>query len=333
MEPCDGSTGPTERGVERMDVGIIIGEATPLDWERWRHICRLVDRLGFRSLFRSDHYFNGEQKDAIDVYLSFVMAAEETKRIRFGPLVTPVTFREPVNVGRMAQQLDALSGGRFVLGLGAGWYGAEHEVYGLDFPPPPERYNRLEEAIALMNELWYSESGTFDGAHYRLAGTNSKPHPPNGRPPILIGGTGPRRTLRIVAEHGHEWNATPLDPSKYKKATDTLDQHCADVDRDPSDIRRSMLLFAAIGPDARIQDLTMDRFLNMISPEGSTITLEEATAAGRAPWQGSIEELIDRLGQLGELGLEEVVFEHFCHEEDTVPEWIAAEVMPAVTAL
>lgn len=92
-----------------MDIGIIIGEATPLTWERWRHVCRLIERLGFHSLFRSDHYFNGEQKEAIDVYLSFVMAAEETERVRFGPLVSPITFREPVNVGRMAQQLDALA--------------------------------------------------------------------------------------------------------------------------------------------------------------------------------------------------------------------------------
>ena len=111
-----------------MDVGIIIGEATPLTWDRWKHVVHLIERLGFNSLFRSDHYFNGKQKDAIDVYLSFVMAAEETTTIRFGPLVTPITFREPVNVGRMAQQLDALSGGRFVMGLGGGWYPAEHRI-------------------------------------------------------------------------------------------------------------------------------------------------------------------------------------------------------------
>ncbi len=311
-----------------MDVGIIIGEATPLHWERWRHVCRLIERLGFNSLFRSDHYFNGEQKEAIDVYLSFVMAAEETERIRFGPLVSPVTFREPVNVGRMAQQLDALSDGRFVLGLGAGWYRDEHEIYGIDFPARPERYDRLEEAIALMNELWYSESGTFDGVHYRLSGTNSKPHPPAGRPPILIGGTGPRRTLRIAAQHASEWNATPLNPADYKTATENLERHCAAVDRDPAEIRRSMLLFAAIGPDKRSEDLALERFLAMIAPRGSDMTLEDAIASGRGPWRGSVERLIDHLGQLEAMGLDEVVFEHFCHEEDTIPEWIAAEIVP-----
>jgi len=289
--------------------------------------------LGFHSLFRSDHYFNGRQKDAIDVYLSFVMAAEETDRLRFGPLVSPVTFREPVNVGRMAQQLDALSGGRFVLGLGTGWYAAEHEVYGLDFPPLTERYDRLTEAIELMHELWYSESGTYNGDYYRLGGTNSKPHPPAGRPPILIGGTGPKRTLRIVAEYGHEWNALRVDVAAYQKANDTLARHCEDVGRDPAEIRRSMLLFAAIGPDQRIRDLSLNRFLEMKSDEGATLTLEEAMAEGRAPWQGSVEELIDHLGQLRSIGLDEVVFEHFCHDEDTVPEWLAAEVVPHLSAL
>ncbi len=317
-----------------MDVGIIIGEATPLDWERWRHICRLVERLGFRSLFRSDHFYNGTQKEAIDVFLSFVMAAEETERIRFGPLVTPVTFREPVNVGRMAQQLDALSGGRFVMGLGAGWHAEEHRIYGLPFPPAPERYDRLTEAIELMKELWYSSSGTYHGAHYRLEGTDSRPHPPADRPPILIGGKGPRRTLRLVAEHAHEWNSTSQSPADYRVGCEALERHCADLGRDPTGIRRSMLLFATIGPDARTEQRSLDRYLAMMSPDpGRALTLDEAEAAGRAPWRGSIEQLVDHVGQLRALGLDEVVFEHFCHEDDEVPTWLAAEVVPRLEAL
>lgn len=316
-----------------MDVGIIVGEATDNTWDRWRHVSRLIERLGYHSLFRSDHYFNGRQKQAIDVYLSFVLTAELTERIRFGPLVSPVTFREPVNVGRMAQQLDALSGGRFVLGLGAGWYPDEHEVYGLDFPAPPERYDRLTEAIELMKELWYSESGTFDGDHYRLAGTDSQPHPPAGRPPILIGGTGPRRTLRIVAEHGNEWNATPTTPADYATGVEALERHCDAVGRDPAEIRRSMLVFATIGPDADHAERALERYLAMIAPVGTTMTLDAAIQAGRGPWRGSIEELIDHCGQLRQLGLDEVVFEHFCTEDDTIPTWLAEEIKPALEAL
>jgi F420-dependent oxidoreductase-like protein len=316
-----------------VDVGIIVGEASPLSWERWRHVCQLVERHGFHSLFRSDHYFNGAQKDAIDVYLSFVMAAEETERVRFGPLVTPVTFREPVNVGRMAQQLDALSSGRFVLGLGVGWHGEEHEVYGLDFPAPTERYDRLEEAIALMKQLWYSESGTFEGEYYRLAGTDSKPHPPVGRPPILIGGAGPRRTLRIVAQSAHEWNATRLSVDEYRKAVDTLHRHCDDVGRDPAEIRRSMLIFTTLAPDPATEAVVGQRFADMMAPQGKGGSVEALIAAGRGPWQGTVEQFVDHVGQLRGLGLDEVVLEHFCHENDDILEWIATEVKPAMEQL
>ncbi|MEL6983925.1 MAG: LLM class flavin-dependent oxidoreductase [Actinomycetota bacterium] len=317
-----------------MEVGIIVGEANDLSWERWRHVCHLVERLGYHSLFRSDHYFNGAQKDAIDVYLSFVLAAEVTERVRFGPLVSPVTFREPVNVGRMAQQLDALSDGRFVLGLGAGWFADEHHAYGIDFPEPSERYDRLAEAIALMKELWYAEDGRFDGRHYQLAGTDSKPHPPPGRPPILIGGSGPRRTLPLVAEHGNEWNTIRLDPADYADRVVALERCCEDRGRDPAEIRRSMLLFAAIGPDRRHQDRALARYLAMVAPAGVPPTLDAVVAAGvTPPWQGSAEELIDHCGQLGQLGLDEVVFEHLCIEDDTIPEWIAAEITPALHAL
>lgn len=313
-----------------MDVGVIVGEAAPLSWDRWRHISTLVERLGFKSLFRSDHFFNGIQKDALDVYLSFVMTAELTKQIRFGPLVSPVTFREPVNVGRMAQQLDALSDGRYVQGLGAGWFEPEHHVYGIDFPTRTERYDRLEEAIDLMKELWYSTDGRFDGEYYRIEGTNSSPHPPAGRPPILIGGSGPRRTLRIVAEHAAEWNSTPAEPSEYASAVATLERHCEDLGRDPADIGRSMLLFATIGPDEQTAELATQRFVDMMTPGA---TLEEAIALNHVPWRGSIEQLVDHLGQLADLGLQEVVFEHFCHEDDTIIEWIATEVAPRLNDL
>jgi alkanesulfonate monooxygenase SsuD/methylene tetrahydromethanopterin reductase-like flavin-dependent oxidoreductase (luciferase family) len=306
-----------------------------MTWERWRHIVHLAERLGYPSLFRSDHFFNGLQKDAIDVYLSFVMAATESENLRFGPLVTPITFRPPVVVGRMAQQLDALSDGRFVMGLGAGWFEDEHRIYGLPYPPTPERYDRLEEALELMKVLWYDEPGVYKGAHYQLDGTESKPHPPPGRPKILIGGTGPKRTLRLVAQHADEWNSTPLDVDDYRKAVDALERHCADVGRDPATVRRSMLIFATSGPTKEVADLCGQRFIDMMAP-GSDLTPETIGTQGAdslAPFTGSAQEMVDHLGHLAELGLQEVVFEHFCTEIDDFPEWIAAEVTPHVADL
>ena len=317
-----------------MKVGMIVGEATPLSWDRWRHVVGLAERLGFTSLFRSDHYYNGYQKDAIDVYLSFVAAAMESTTLRFGPLVSPVTFREPVNVGRMAQQLDALSSGRFVMGLGVGWFEAEHRTYGLDYPPLGERYDRLAEAIELMKVLWYDTPGSYQGRYYRLDGTDSRPHPPAGRPPIHIGGAGPQRTHAMVARYADEWNATYHKPDEYAANVTRLEEHCARIGRDPSTIRRSMLLFTTAGPDEARRELVARRAIDMFA-YGSGMQPSDLNEDGGRPrvFTGSKEELIDRCGRFAELGLEEIVFEHFCHERDDVPEWLAAEVVPELAGL
>lgn len=311
-----------------MDLGVMIGEAAPLSWERWRHIVRTVDRLGFHSLFRSDHYFGGVQKETIDPYLSFVMAASESDRLRLGTMVSPVTFRRPVDVGRMAQQLDALSNGRFVLGLGIGWSAAEHRIYGLDFPSVGERYARLEEAIRLMQELWFSENGVFEGRFFHIAGTDSRPHPPRGRPPILIGGTGPVRTLGMVAAYANEWNATPVTGDRYRDLNATLTEHCERFGRDPAVIRRSMLLFATCGPDQAYRDLATRRYLDMVFSGDPKFTVDDATAIGHPPWMGTSQQLVDYLGELADAGVQEVVIEHFCHETDDFLEWLAQDVRP-----
>ena len=316
-----------------MDVSLIVGEASPLTWPRWRQVVAVAERCGFRALFRSDHYFNGTHRPTIDPYLSFVAAALETTRLRFGPLVSPVTFREPVNVGRMAQQLDALSDGRFILGLGAGWYEAEHATYGIDFPPRRERYDRLDEALSLLKVLWYDTPGNFDGRFYRLSGTDSQPHPPPGRPEILIGGKGPQRTLAAVARHAHHWNSLGLAPADYAATSETLDRHCAAIGRDPAEIRRSMLLFHNLAPDKAVGAVVDQRIVEIFAPGTSLSVTDLAAAGNRVLLTGGVHELVDTVGQLARLGLQEVVFEHFATELDEVPEFWAETVLPQLRDL
>ncbi len=136
-----------------MDIGLMVEGQNGLTWERWLHILGLAERLRFPTLFRSDHYFIGLQQNSLEAYLSFAVAARETSNIRLGPLVSPVTFRSPVDVGRMGAQIDLLSGGRFVMGLGAGWNEPEHRAYGIPFPSTKERFDRLDEAIQVINGL------------------------------------------------------------------------------------------------------------------------------------------------------------------------------------
>lgn len=302
-----------------------------LTWDRWIHILRLAERLNFPTLMRSDHYFIGRQQDSLEAYLSFAVAARETSRIRFGPLVSPVTFRSPADVGRMAAQIDLLSGGRFVLGLGAGWNEAEHNAYGIPFPPIKERFDRLDEAIRLLRALWSPGPATFEGRHYRLAGADCLPKPAAGRPPILIGGGGEKRTLRLVAQYADEWNAVNVSPEAYAAKVSVLESHCEAVGRDPATIARSMMTFAIIGPDAASLDHATERMMGMWgAPAGTSPADYRETLRRRGMIVGGKAEVVDACGRYAELGMHEIQFQHFNFEDDTVPEFLASEVAPAV---
>lgn len=316
-----------------MRIGLMVEGQNGLTWERWTHILALAERLGFPTVFRSDHFFIGPQRESLEAYLSFVVAARDTQQIRFGPLVTPVTFRHPVNVARMAAQIQILSGGRFVLGLGAGWNEAEHRAYGIPFPPIRERFDRLEEAIQLTRALWTQSPATFAGRFYRLEGADllPKPVPP---PPILIGGSGERRTLRLVARYADEWNAVNLSPEAYRAKLTVLERHCEAEGRDPSTIRRSLMAFAIIGPDRRAIDHATATIMRMFgAPAGTSLEEFRRAARARGLIVGGTDEVVDRLGQLAELGVEEVQLQHFDFDSDDVPEYIAAEVVPRVRDL
>lgn len=285
-------------------------------------------------MFRSDHYFIGTQQDSLEAYLSFVLAARETSRIRFGPLVSPVTFRSPVDVGRMAAQIDLLSGGRFVMGLGAGWNEAEHRAYGIPFPPIKERFDRLEEAIQLMQRLWGEGPVDFAGRFYQLEGANCLPKPAAGRPPILIGGGGERRTLKLAARYAAEWNGVNLPPDQYAHKAGVLAQHCEAEGRDPATIRRSLMTFGLVGPsEAHIDAATRRR--QAMFPQAANLSAGEFRAVMRARGSivGTTDEVVDQLGQLARLGCEEVQFQHFDFESDDVPAYLAAEIVPRVRDL
>ncbi len=317
-----------------MNIGLMVEGQFGLTWQRWSHILALAERLGFPTLFRSDHYFIGTQRDSLEPYLSFVMAAMQTRRLRFGPLVSPVTFRRPVDVARMAAQLDVLSGGRFVMGLGAGWNQAEHHAYGIPFPPAGERLDRLEEAIDLMKMVWSPGKATYQGKFYQVEDVDCLPKPNPGRPPILIGGGGEKRTLRLVARYADEWNCTGLAPAEFARKKAVLEQHCEAVGRAPSTIRCSMMAFGIVGHTQEALDRATERVIAS-RPPGQVRTLAEfrGRAKARGMIVGQTQEVVEQLGRLAELGTWEVQFQHTEFDSDEVPEYLASEVAPKVAAL
>ncbi len=316
-----------------MDIGLMVEGQNGLTWERWSHILALAERLKFPSVFRSDHYFIGPQQDSLEAYLSFAVAAKETKTIRFGPLVSPVTFRSPVDIGRMAAQIDVLSGGRFVMGLGAGWNEAEHRAYGIHFPPVKERFDRLEESLQLIKALWAPGAADHGGRFYRLDGADCQPKPAAGRPPILIGGGGEKRTLKLVAQYADEWNGVNLGLDAYRHKREVLERHCEAVNRDPATIKRSMMVFAIVGPTEEALDAASRRVMSMFgSPAGTSPADFRAGAKARGMIAGGTDEVVDMLGKLAELGLGELQFQHFNFASDDVPEYLASEIAPRVKA-
>jgi F420-dependent oxidoreductase-like protein len=315
-----------------MHIGIDIQAQGGLDWGRWREILARVDGLGFASLFRSDHYFIGSQQDSLELFLSLVLAATETRSVRFGSLVTPVTFRRPVDVARMAAQIDNLSGGRLVLGLGIGWYRREHKAYGIDFPPVGERFDRLEEAVNVCRLMWGELPATFDGRYYSLKDVDCKPKPLSGRVPIIIGGTGEKRTLKIVAQYADEWCSECVSVEDYARKVAVLERHCEAVSRDPAAIRRSMVIAGDFLPSAR-------KFLRGTAKQvlhASKIRPQQpSTPFAVQPRLGGFvvggrQQVIDQLAKYGGLGLHEAVFRCNNIASDDEPDYLAAEIMPSV---
>ena len=310
-----------------MRIGLMVEGQNGLTWERWIHILKLAERLGFPTVMRSDHYFIGQQQDSLEAYLSFAVAARETSKIRFGPLVSPVTFRSPADIGRMAAQVDVLSGGRFVMGLGAGWNEAEHKAYGIPFPPIKERFDRLDEAIQVMKALWGAGPADFAGEHYQLNGADCIPKPARGRPPILIGGGGEKRTLRLVAKYADEWNAVSVTPETYAAKVKVLEGHCEAVGREPASIARSMMTFAVIGPDAASLDHATKRMMSMWgAPAGTEPAAYRETLKKRGMIVGGKAEVLEACSRFAALGMQEIQFQHFNFDDDTVPEFLAADV-------
>ena len=316
-----------------MRVALMVEGQNGLTWERWRHILSLAEELGFPSVFRSDHYFTGPvQQNSLDAFLSFVIAASETSNLRFGPMVTPVTFRRPVDVGRMAAQLDILSGGRFVMGLGAGWNQAEHDTYGLDFPPTRERFERLEDMIQLLRALWAPGEASYAGDYYTLDGADCLPKPGAGRPPILIGGGGEKRTLPLAAQYANEWNGVTMTVEVYKHKRDVLARACEAIGRDPNEIAHSEMLFHAVGPP-ELRDAGGRVAQQAFGPPGESLEDFLSGFRERGALVGGADEIVDTIGQLAEAGLSEIQFQHFMFDRDDVPHFLAEEVAPQVAGI
>jgi len=208
---------------------------------------RAAEDAGFSTLTLMDHWFQMDQMapasdPMLDGYTALGFLAGQTERLRLGLLVTGVTYRHPGLLAKTLATLDVLSGGRALLGIGAAWYEREHRGLGVPFPPVSERFERLEEALAICRQMWGPDVGPFHGTHYDLAETRgAPPPPPRGGPPILIGGMGEKKTLRLVARHADACNLFDAGPEVITGKLDVLARHCEEAGRDPATVRKTVI--------------------------------------------------------------------------------------------
>jgi F420-dependent oxidoreductase-like protein len=214
-----------------------------------------AERGGFDSVWVMDHFWQlpslgGPDEPILEAYTLLGALASVTERVDLGTLVTGVTYRNPALLAKMVTTLDVISHGRAVLGIGAAWYEPEHDGLGFDFPPARERLDRLEEAVQICRAMFREAQPSFAGQHYRIDAARNVPRPVRpGGPPIMIGGSGERRTLRLVAQYADMCNVSGGAGTLAHKL-DVLQAHCASLGRDPKEIVTTRLGTLVLTPDA-----------------------------------------------------------------------------------
>jgi len=311
-----------------MKLGVLVESEEDLTWDRWRHVVAIVERLGFESLWISDHLQSAHAPERapvdsavrspepahldpavrspepsrldpavrsseparLDPWLALAVAAAETRRIRLGTLVSPITFYAPALLARMAESLDLLSNGRFVLGLGLGWNAAEHRAHGMEMPPVAERARRLVEAIEQIRRELRER-----------------------KVPLLIGGAG-ESTLPIVARYADEWNVTTSAPELFQEKRARLATLCGEIGRDPTAIQRSIATGFVIGRDTPEVDERRRRAEQVVPTQG---------------WiAGTPSEIVSSLGALAQAGVQRAIFGHYLIDDDDALEMVANTVLP-----
>ncbi|MAW72152.1 MAG: TIGR03560 family F420-dependent LLM class oxidoreductase [Actinomycetota bacterium] len=264
-------------------------------WDDTLEGCRHAEATGWDGIWYADHFMPNEENIDQPIHEAWSVLAAiavSVPRVRIGPLVAGNTYRSPALTAKIATTIDHISGGRVVLGIGAGWQENEHEKYGFEFSTLKGRLDRLDEAVEIITSLLANERTEYQGTHYALTDAPLDPKPVQSKLPLLIGGGGRKRTLRTAAKFADEWNYWGM-PSDIEELCGVLDAHCEDVERDPSDIQRSACALMFISEDEE----RLSRFRDQ--------------DFGRATIVGTPAEVIDIVGQYSQVGLDELIVPDF----------------------
>jgi F420-dependent oxidoreductase-like protein len=291
-------------------------------WDDTRRAALELEQLGFDSLWLNDHLYGIPMPSIpiLEAWTTLSAVGAITSRCELGLLVSPPGFRNPALHAKMAATLDHITGGRVIMGLGAGWFTQEFEGYGYSFPSVRERLEQLREAITIMKLLWSEETPSFAGKHFRVDSVYCAPKPAR-RPPILVGGGGEKILLRLAAEHADVWNNLAVHQGELARKVEILRRHCREVGRDPASLGISQQTLVVIGSDESDGRAKMEKAKSLYG--GHLGDIER-----HGIW-GSPDQVIERIRAQAALGASRVVIEFFGKNIREPAALFAEQVLPA----
>ena len=302
-----------------MRVCLMIEGQEGVTWDDWLALADGCERHGLEGLFRSDHYLGIGGRDrpaAHDAWATISALAVRTERIRLGTLVSPVTFRHPAVVARMAVTADHASGGRVEVGIGAGWFQTEHEAHGFDFPPLGERFDKLEHDAVAIVQAWTDDP-------------SAQPKPvQQPHPPLIIGGSAKPRGARLAARLAQEYNTVFATADDCRERRAALDEACRSAGRDPATLPLSLMTGVVVGrTHGEVRDRAA-RLYELTRGQGDLDAWIEQR--GRVSLIGTVDEVAARLRELESVGVVRVMLQHLDHRDLETVAVIGEELAPAV---
>lgn len=279
-------------------------------------LAQAAETAGLEAFFRSDHYasFPGASgQPTTDAWATLAGLARDTSTIRIGSLVSPVTFRIPGAFAKMTATVDEMSGGRLEVGIGAGWNDEDHHRLGIPYPPLKERYDMLEEALAVVHGLWTEPDGWgYEGRHWQVRDARFRPRPASAahlHPNLILGGEGGPRLARLVATYADEFNRTSADPVGAREAYDRIRAACATAGRDPDSVVRSAMVGVLVGEtDAEFRD----RLRQQLATIGVEADADAWLAQRRGRWiMGTPDQARERIDDFAAAGAQRIMFQDF----------------------
>jgi alkanesulfonate monooxygenase SsuD/methylene tetrahydromethanopterin reductase-like flavin-dependent oxidoreductase (luciferase family) len=316
-----------------LEIGLMVEGQEGVSWPQWLNLARAAEESSFAFLYRSDHYLSehpGSNRDSLDAWGTICGLAAVTSRIRLGTLVSPVTFRHPSVLAKLAVTANHISRGRIDVGIGAGWYQEEHAAYGFEIPDLSVRMEVLEEQLEIISRSWGEGAFSFEGRHYHLSNVDVRPKPTHARPRLILGGSGRPRSIAFAAQWADEYNISDVTDEQIGLRGVALREACESRGRDPATMDLSMLTGVLAGNDqSEIEEraVRVGRFLGRepASPAEALDSLPETWIVGTP------EEVIDRLAARASLGINRIMLWPPLHDDLEMIELIGREVLPRFT--